>query len=168
MNKFSNQTITYRNELNGDQPHISGVITAAFAEHPYSDHKEQDIVQRLREDEQLSVSIVATCTNTDLDDENNTSIVGHISFSKITIDGEDKQYYGLAPVSVLPAYQQQGIGAKLIELGLEQIKQLGANGCVLVGEPEYYQRFGFVHDAAVTYSGLPAEFLWCYIFVREM
>lgn len=103
----------------------------------------------LRKENALDLSLVA---------EFDGKIVGHIAFSKVTIEGKNDDWYGLAPVSVLPEYEKMGIGSKLIMKGLERLKNLGANGCVLLGEPEYYNRFGFRQADQLTLEGVPAEY----------
>ena len=81
-------------------------------------------------------------------------IVGHVAFSKVTIDG-DGDWYGLGPISVQPDLQKQGIGSKLIHAGLAGIRAIGARGCVLLGDPNYYNRFGFKSYPTLTYAGSP-------------
>ncbi|MBI4798991.1 MAG: N-acetyltransferase [Desulfarculus sp.] len=66
-------------------------------------------------------------------------------------------WYGMGPVSVLPKYQRQGIGSALVREGLSRLRALGAQGCALVGPPEYYQRFGFKNDPALVHEGIPQE-----------
>ncbi|MCB0152514.1 MAG: N-acetyltransferase, partial [Caldilineaceae bacterium] len=66
-------------------------------------------------------------------------------------------WYGLGPVSVLPAYQGMGIGGALIVEGLARLRKLGARGCCLVGHPGYYGRFGFEHVDGLAYEGVPPE-----------
>ena len=95
----------------------------------------------------MSVSLVA---------EMDGKVVGHVAFSVVTINGEDKGWYGLGPVSVSPELQKQGIGSKLIREGLSLIREKGAKGCVLEGDPEYYQRFGFKTYPDLFYEGTPA------------
>jgi putative acetyltransferase len=63
----------------------------------------------------------------------------------------------LGPVSVLPDRQRQGIGQALVREGLSQLKSLGAQGCFLVGPPEYYNRFGFECVPGLTVEGVPPE-----------
>lgn len=75
------------------------------------------------------------------------------------IDGKDYRWYGLGPISVRPDCQRQGIGLQLIEAGLEQLRQLGAQGCTLVGELAYYQRAGFKALPQLEYPGIPAEYV---------
>jgi putative acetyltransferase len=74
-------------------------------------------------------------------------VIGHIFFSLVTIDGECEReilILGLAPVAVMPEYQGKGIGSLLIRQGLEKCTQLGTQAIVVLGAPEYYQRFGFM------------------------
>ena len=85
-------------------------------------------------------------------------IIGHIAISPVNISSGEKNWYGLGPVSVLPKYQGQGVGSALIQQALQQLKNLGAEGCVLLGEPEYYTRFGFQVVSGLTLADVPAEY----------
>jgi putative acetyltransferase len=58
---------------------------------------------------------------------------------------------------VLPAYQRQGIGKALIEEGLSRLKAINAQGCCLVGHPDYYRKFGFKNPAGLVVVGVPPE-----------
>ena len=138
-----------RNQKDNEHQQISNVIEQAFVGHPFSDNKEHFIVDNLRKGDALTVSLVAVEDN---------DIVGHIAFSKVLVDGQEMQCYGLAPVTVLPSKQGQGIGKALIEAGLEKIKSIGGRTVVLLGEPEYYQRFGFRNYAELILEGVPAEY----------
>src|SRR5271157_441943 len=136
--------ITIRPEAPNDYEAIEQTTIAAFSGKPYSDQTEHLVIRRLREAKALSLSLVTEIGET---------IVGHIAFSVVKINGEDKQWYGLGPVSVLPAFQKQGIGSALIKEGLVRIRGLGAKGCVLEGNPDYYQRFGFKSYPNLIYEG---------------
>ena len=138
-----------RDEQIGDQEMICSVIAAAFANHPHSNQKEPYLVNALRESMALTLSLVA---------EDDGKIIGHIAFSPVQIDGVFQGWYGLGPVSVLPIRQRRGAGKSLIDAGLERLRQSGANGCVLLGEPEYYSRFGFRPEPRVWLEGVPPEF----------
>ncbi len=73
-------------------------------------------------------------------------VVGHIFFSPVTIEGtltENARLLELGPIAVLPAYQQRGIGALLIQHSLAICRQLGYTAVVVLGDPAYYTRFGF-------------------------
>ncbi|BCP53263.1 GNAT family N-acetyltransferase [Kaistia sp. 32K] len=138
-----------RDEKPADREAINALVTAAFRDHPHSNQREAQLVDALRDAGALTISLVA---------EEAGTIVGHIAFSAVTIDGVDKGWFGLAPVAVLPALQGKGIGRALIEAGLERLQALGATGCVLVGDPGFYRRFGFQADSRLTYPGLPPEY----------
>ena len=72
-----------------------------------------------------------------------TSVVGHVLFSPVTVEGTDGRALGLAPVGVLPQCQRRGIGTQLIREGLTRCDREGYELVVLIGAPEYYARFGF-------------------------
>ena len=138
-----------RAERAGDEPAIAALIEEAFAAAPHSDGNESGIVEALRSAGALAVSLVA---------EENGDLVGHVAFSPVTVGGESGGWFGLGPVAVSPSYQGQGIGAALIEAGLEKLRSSDASGCVVLGEPEYYGRFGFRADPRLTFPGPPAEY----------
>ncbi|MUJ37900.1 GNAT family N-acetyltransferase [Aliivibrio fischeri] len=143
----------FRIEKESDHKAIEDVTYKAFENHPHhapgAKPTEHKIIERLRENNALTLSLVA---------EKGDSIIGHIAFSPVLINGKDSKWYGLGPVSVLPEHQSEGIGSRLICLGLEQLIEQGAEGAVLLGEPEYYQRFGFKSDEKLILEGVPAEY----------
>jgi putative acetyltransferase len=138
-----------RPETPQDCSAIEKVHIVAFAGHPYSRQTEHLIVNALRADHALTVSLVA---------EADGEVVGHIAFSPVKINGHDSAWFLLGPVGVLPEHQRRGIGQELIRGGLRAIKSLGAEGCALVGDPAYYARFGFAHNAELVIEGLPAKY----------
>jgi predicted N-acetyltransferase YhbS len=135
-----------RDERPEDLPAIRAVTDAAFAGLAYSSQTESRIVDALREANALTLSLVAL---------RGGEVIGHIAFSPVLIEARDCGWYGLGPVSVTPELQSLGIGAALIREGLERLRDIGARGCVLLGDPRYYGRFGFVHDPRLTYAGGP-------------
>ena len=137
-----------RPESANDYDSIRSILIAAFADHPYSHQTEHLIVDALRAADALTVALVA---------EVDGNVVGHIAFSPVKINGMDCMWFALGPVAVLPDFQRQGIGKGLIEEGLKAIRSLGAQGCVLVGDPAYYERFGFRHNPALVLEGIPPE-----------
>jgi putative acetyltransferase len=74
------------------------------------------------------------------------SVVGHILFTRISVEGEGPSHeaLALAPMAVLPAFQRKGVGSSLVRRGLEEARSLGHRVILVVGHPEYYPRFGFV------------------------
>jgi putative acetyltransferase len=137
-----------REETTADIEAITQVTIAAFKTLPISNHTEQFIIRALRAADALTLSLVA---------EIDGHIVGHIAFSPVTISDGTEDWYGLGPVSVLPEYQKQGLGTSLINEGLSLLKQLGGQGCALVGDPTYYQRFGFKNFPELIHEGVPQE-----------
>ncbi len=78
--------------------------------------------------------------------EENGRIVGHVLFSPMTLETETGIYpiVGLGPVAVLPEVQRQGVGSRLIEMGLDLLRERGETAVIVLGHPSYYPRFGFV------------------------
>ena len=97
----------------------------------------------------LTISLVA---------EIEGQIVGHIAFSPVTVSDGATGWYGLRPVSVSPHHQRQGIGKALINEGLSLLKEIGSQGCALVGDPNYYQWFGFKNYPELVHEEIPQEF----------
>ncbi len=126
---------TMRPEAPGDERAIHKLVERAFAPMSFSDGDEQDLVDLLRERGELVLSLVM------LDETG--AIVGHIGFSPAAIDKSDCGWFQMAPVSVEPDFQRQGIGSAMIREGIEQLRQRGAFGVAVVGDPGYYERFGF-------------------------
>ena len=137
-----------RFETPHDEAVIATVIAAAFVSHPHSDGSEPSIVSRLRGLGELSLSLVA---------ELEREVVGHIAFSPVSIEPAAANWYGLGPLSVLPAHQAAGIGSALVRMGLEELVRRRAKGCVVFGDAAYYSRFGFKHSSGLVYPLGPAE-----------
>ena len=165
-------TIHLRPELPGDAPAIEAVTVAAFEHAQHSSHTEQFIVRALRERGQLAVSLVAMERRTEVDGDLDgevqgiEQIVGHVAISPVTVDPAPAGgWYGLGPISVLPSCQGKGIGAQLMRQALAQLRALpGAAGCVLLGEPAYYTRFGFRAEPALVLPGVPPEYFMALAF----
>ena len=144
------KNILIRDEKENDYELISQVTKAAFAPLDMSEHNEQFIIKALRRAQVLAVSLVA---------EINGQIVGHIAFSPVTISSEIQGWYGLGPLSVHPRFQGQGIGTALVKKGLARLGNIKAKGCVLVGHPGYYQKFGFHNNHGLVVQGIAQEFV---------
>lgn len=145
------EIVTLRDERASDVEEIGRVIVAAFADAPQHGAFERRIVDALRADGALGVSLVA---------ERDERVIGHVAFSPISIGGEpagSQQWYGLAPLAVLPECRRQSIGAGLVRAGLDALRRLGARGCVVLGDPGYYARFGFVPSGDLVFVDAPPE-----------
>ncbi len=146
--------ISIRDELPADLAAIEAVTIEAFgtAEHSSA---EQFIVRALRDSGQLAVSLVA---------EENGRILGHVAVSPVTISTGSPGWYGLGPVSVVPGRQGKGIGTMLITRALAELRASGAVGCVVLGEPGYYSRFGFKGEPRLVLPDVPAEYFQAIAF----
>lgn len=138
--------ITIRKENVDDYEAVYNVIKTAFETAEHSDGNEQDLVVVLRKSNNFipKLSLVAI---------DNDKIVGYILFTKIKI-GESEEL-ALAPLGVLPEYQRQGIGSKLITEGHRIAKKLGYHYSIVLGSENYYPKFGYV--PAIEY-GIEAPF----------
>lgn len=150
-----NSNITIRSEADADVSAIAEVTIAAFKALEVSHHTEQFIVAALRATKALSISLVA---------EADGRVIGHIAFSPVVISDGTPGWYGLGPVSVLPAYQRQGIGKALIQEGLARLRGMNARGCCLVGHPDYYRKFGFRNTPELVLEGVPQEVFFALSF----
>lgn len=125
-----------RNETADDHAAIHAVTQRAFATQSHADGDEQDLVDLLRVRGELTLSLVAEFPQ--------LGVVGHIGFSPVTLNGQDCGWQQLAPVSVEPNLHHQGIGSALIHEGIERLREQGICGIGVVGDPRYYERFGFI------------------------
>lgn len=141
-----------RHERAGDEQTIGRLTKLAFTGHPYSQGTEAAIVRELRAAGALSLSLVC---------EEGSDILGHVALSPVRIDGADCGWFGLGPISVLPDVQRGGIGSALMRAAIEWMREEGAGGCVLAGDPAYYRRFGFAPRQELVLPDLPPEFFLC-------
>ena len=151
--------LTIRKETPEDIPVIDAVTIAAFLEAPHTSHTEQFIVKALRDSGVLTLSLVA---------EVNGAVVGHVAASPVSIADGTLGWFGLGPISVIPEYQKCGIGSQLMIEALNTLKQNGAGGCVLLGDPEYYKRFGFKSEARLILPGVPPEYFQAMCFKKPV
>ncbi len=159
-----NMSIYIRPEAAADIPHITAITESAFLTEAHSSHTEQFIVNALRKAGVLSLSLVAEQEGAAPEHK----LVGHIAASPVQITGSMGNWYGLAPLSVRPDKQQQGIGGLLVGQLLLQLKALGADGCVVLGDPGYYGRFGFKAQDGLYYAGVPAEYMQALSFEGQL
>lgn len=136
-----------REEAPEDIEPICEVVRKAFAGDPGGGQLENRTIDSLRHDQALAVSLVA-----DVDGR----IAGHIAFSPARPSRDGDGWYVLGPVAVDPADQGHGVGSALVRAGLRLLQEREANGCVVLGDPDYYRRFGFAPDPLLTLRGAPA------------
>lgn len=146
MNEAGEAEIVVRPESPSDAAAIRAVTTAAFVDAPHTDHTEQYIVDALRKAGVLTISLVA---------EETGAIVGHVAVSPVAVSDGSSGWYGLGPISVIPERQRQGVGTRLMNEALRLLRGKGAAGCVLLGDPAYYSRFGFRVEPRVALPNVP-------------
>lgn len=140
---------TIRSETAVDVAAIEAVTKAAFLGAAHASHTEQLIVQALREAGVLEISLVAEMDGT---------VVGHVAASPVSISDRSLGWFGVGPVSVLPQFQRRGIGTLLVREALRRLREGGAAGCVLLGDPAYYRRFGFRVEPDLILPDVPSEY----------
>jgi putative acetyltransferase len=151
--------VVIRPERASDVEAIAEITREAFVGHPHTNHKEQLIINALREAKALAVSLVA---------ELEAKVVGQATFARVTISDGARDWYGLGPLSVKPGFQRMGIGQALVRKGLEALRELGGRGCVVVGEANFYERFGFRNRPGLVFAGLPQEYFLAVPFGEEL
>jgi putative acetyltransferase len=124
-------TSLIRPEQPGDARAIADINDRAFG-----GADESKLVESIRRSGYPVISLVA---------EIDGLPAGHILFSPVTVDVPDPPVaaLGLAPMAVLPDYQRQGIGSKLVEAGLNECRRRGCEVVIVLGHTDYYPRFGF-------------------------
>lgn len=135
-----------RDETTLDVEAITALTEAAFRDALHTSHAEQHVVNALRRAGQLTLSLVA---------EQDGEVVGHVAISPVTVSDGTPGWYGLGPISVLPGLQGRNIGASLMHAAMDGLRARGAAGCVVLGEPAYYTRFGFHAVPGLVYPGVP-------------
>lgn len=154
-----NMHMTIRNEQSQDIEAISRLTEAAFRNEEYSSHTEHFIVNALRRTGQLSISLVAA---------EHDEILGHVAISPVSISSGVTGWYGLGPISVRPDRQGKGIGSALMRAALQQLRQQGVAGCVVLGDPAYYGRFGFKAHPGLELPDVPPEYFQALSFTGEL
>ncbi len=144
-----------RPETPADADAIRALTAAAFAGAPHSSGTEAAIIDALRAAGALTLSLVAAEAG---------GIVGHAAFSPVTCSSGASGWFGLGPVSARPDRQRAGVGQALIRTGLATLRDQGAAGCVVLGDPRYYGRFGFACDPALRYGDVPQEYFQRIVF----
>ena len=138
-----------RSEIGIDAASIDSLLRRSF---PTS--AEAELVQQLREDGLLTLGVVAT------DDDG--QVLGYAAFSPVTLNDEDRQWVGLAPLAVDESVRRQGLGEQLIYEGLDTLNEFGYAAVVVLGDPAFYGPYGFEpaarHQLHCRWEGTEAAF----------
>lgn len=149
------EIIQIRPETPADVQAIEAVTIAAFLNAEHTSHTEQLIVNGLRQSGSLTLSLVA---------EKNGEIVGHVAVSPVVISDGTSMWFGLGPLSIAPGHQRQGTGSRLMHEALYRLRELGGAGCVVLGDPRYYERFGFKIEPGLVLPDVPPEYFMALSF----
>jgi len=140
--------IYIRPEKAADTARIAEVTEMAFRHAAHTCGREHSLVEALRAAGALAASFVAV---------SDREIVGHVAASPVRLSESAGDWFGIGPISVLPQSQRQGIGSRLMSSVLLHLRGSGAKGCVLVGDPRFYSRFGFQTDRSLVIPEAPPE-----------
>ena len=136
--------VNIRLEVPGDEDAIRDLVRSAFIGQPYSDGDEQAVIDALRADGDLLLSLVA---------ERDGGIIGQITYSPAILLNGDRGWVVLGPVAVDPPHQGRGIGRALIEAGEAIMRDRGVQGITVLGDPAIYGRFGFAQNTPMWLAG---------------
>jgi len=131
QNSFEGVEYSIRAELPEDREAIHRLHQAAFG-----GNAEANLVDALRDSGDLEVSLVAARQG---------DVIGHILFSRVLIVTAQGNVpaLSLAPMAIQPAFQRNGIGTCMMQIGLECCRTKGHQIVLVLGHPEFYRRFGF-------------------------
>ena len=141
--------VLIRPERSEDHQAIHDVTQRAFARMPYADGNEQELISRLRDAGVLALSLVA---------DHDGHIIGQVTITPAEAADGSLGWYALGPVAVEPAFKHQGIGSAMISSAIDWMKTQVAAGCILIGNPAYYGRFGFQPFPQLAPADQPAQF----------
>ena len=137
-------TVAIREERPGDEAAIHDMVRRAFIGRPYADGDEQHVIDRLRADGDLLLSLVA---------EQEGTIIGQITYSPALLENGEDGWVVLGPVAIDPAHQGKGLGRTLIEAGEAIMRARGVKGITVLGNPQIYGRFGFAQNTPMWLAG---------------
>ena len=120
-----------REAQESDLEEVFNLIHSAFG-----NRAESDLVKQLISDGDVLINLLVESSNI---------IIGNVVVSKITMEPDLGLFCGgVAPLSVLPDHQSSGVGSKLMTAAINESKKMGMDALFLLGDPNYYKRFGFV------------------------
>lgn len=147
---ISRKDIAIRKESVADIDQINVIHRKAFLHHWFSRGNEDLIINTMRHENGITLSLVAEYKN---------MLIGNVIFSLLIVEGHLSRWNLLGPLAVLPEFQRQGIGSMLVHYGISLLKSMLYDGCVLFGDPLYYYKFGFTRANTVWHENIPQEFI---------
>lgn len=150
--------ICLRVERPDDVATIQRITKQAFAQVPHASGSEDRIIDGLREAGVLLSWVAVIAEN---------EVVGQVSLSPVRIGGSSEGWFGLGPIAVDPQYQRRGVGSRLVEGATSYLRSVGACGCILIGDPSWYRRFGFLPAPDMRFAEVSAPWLMVLPFVED-
>ncbi|SEF69962.1 GNAT family N-acetyltransferase [Parabacteroides chinchillae] len=153
---------TVRQTTEADYSTVYNLIQIAFLTAEHRDGNEQDYAVGLRNSDKYIPEL-------DLVAEFGGKLIGHIMFTKTYVTKPDGSKYDtllVAPLSVLLEYRSHGVGSALMKEGFRIAESLGYGSAFLIGDPNYYQRFGYrlSHLFGINHESFPVE----YVMAKEI
>lgn len=136
-------------EASADDAAAIEVLTmVAFMRAEHSRHDEHQVIAELRNAAALALSLVA---------DHDGYVVGHLAVSPVALSDGSSGWFALGPLAVGPGHQHQGLGTRLVRAALASLRERGAAGCVVDGEPGFFRRFGFAVEPGLGMPDVPAS-----------
>lgn len=157
------QNLIVRQITEKDYATVYNLIKTAFETAEHRDGDEQDFAVRLRNGKNYIPQL-------DLVAELNGELIGQIVFTKTYVIQPDGSKYNtllVAPLAVLLEYRNVGAGSALMKEGFRIAQTMGYQSAFLIGDPNYYQRFGYklTHEYGINHESLPAEYVMAKEFI---
>ncbi|MGI6655380.1 MAG: GNAT family N-acetyltransferase [Desulfobulbus sp.] len=139
-----------RPEEERDTDKVKELLTAAYSRRPRSSYNQEILDDKVRRaSPALTLALVA---------EQEERIVGYLALSRVELSDNTPGWYAIAPLAIHPDLRQQGIGTRLVTEALARLRAMEANGCVVIGPPSYYRRFGFDSTPELLVEGIASEY----------
>lgn len=141
---------TIREERAGDEDAIREMTVRAFDGHPYSEGDEASVIDGLRADGDLVLSLVAV---------EHEVVIAQVSYSTARLSNGEAGWMVIGPIAVAPARQGEGIGRALMDAGEAAMRAMGAKGITVLGDPQLYGKFGYRQHTPMKLEGELGEYL---------
>lgn len=125
--------VLIREASDGDAAAIELLTMVAFMRSDHSRHDEQHVIAALRNDGALALSLVA---------DHDGYVVGHLAVSPVSLSDDSPGWHALGPLAIGPGHQRQGLGTRLVQSALANLRERGAAGCLALGEPAFLNVWG--------------------------
>ncbi|UUE98458.1 N-acetyltransferase [Xanthomonas hortorum pv. pelargonii] len=147
--------VLIREASDGDAAAIELLTMVAFMRSDHSRRDEQHVIAALRNDGALALSLVA---------DHDGYVVGHLAVSPVSLSDDSPGWYALGPLAIGPGHQRQGLGTRLVQSALANLRERGAAGCLALGEPAFFKRLGFAVEPGLVLPDVPVSELQALAF----